>query len=93
MAETNVEAKEVQETTEVIVDEHKSVKDKFVESKPVAFVRRHAKGFVAGTAGLAAVVTAGVLAAKAAKDGALEVPFDIESATDAVSEAVDAVTE
>ena len=84
---------ETKEETEVIVEGKKPLKERFVESRPVSFVRRHAKGVVAGVAGVAAVGTAAVLAAKAARDGSVDLPFDVDGVVETATDAVEAVAE
>ena len=94
MAEAKHQAEEVQEVAdEVIVEGKTPLKERIAESRPISFVRRHAKGIVAGVAGVAAVGTAAVLAAKAARDGAVDLPFDADGIVETATDAVEAVVE
>ena len=87
----NTQTAKVEEVkTEVVVDEKPSMKEKISESKPFSFVRKHAKALVAGAAGLAAVGTAAILAARAAGSEADDAPFDVGAITENLPIDVDA---
>lgn len=58
-----------------------------------AGIKKHWKGIVAGTATIAAVGTAAILAGKAAAEGAVDVPFEVDGAVDAAKDAVDGIVE
>ena len=63
--------RKIQETQEVMTEEaavNVPLKERIGGSKPIQFVKRHAKGVVAGAAGGAAVLAAAVVAAKVASD-------------------------
>ena len=82
------EKKPVEEATKEeapIIDDKMSVKERFLASRPVKFVRRHKAGVIAGVAATAAAGAAAVLAARGAFDAAEELPFD---AADALKEAL-----
>ena len=76
---------------EVIVDQKKKLTDRIARSKPVSFVRRHAKAVAAGAVATAAAGAAMVVAAKAVANGAAEVPFDSSEIKDAISDAISEV--
>lgn len=66
------------------------VRDRIANSKPIGFVRRHAKGFAAGFASTVAVGAAAAIAAKMAMDGASEAPMiDVEGIVDSIPEPED----
>lgn len=88
--EKNVEA--LCETNEEVVIEETDkvgVIDRVTGSKPVQVVKRHWKGFVAGVATAAAIGTAAVMAGKAAADGAIETPLNLDEVKDAVDGAIE----
>ena len=58
-----------------------------------AGIKKHWKGIVAGTATVAAVGTAAILAGKAAAEGAIDAPFEMDGAIDAAKDAVGEVVE
>lgn len=72
----------VEETVEVY--EKPTIREAIAESRPVSFVRRHAKAFVGGAVAVVAAGAAAIVAAKAAGDGAVEVPFDTGAIADAI---------
>ena len=88
--EKNVEA--LCETNEEVVIEETGkvgVIDRVTGSKPVQMVKKHWKGFVAGMATAAAIGTAAVMAGKAAADGAIETPLNLDEVKDAVDGAIE----
>lgn len=88
--EKNVEA--LCETNEEVVIEETDkvgVIDRITGSKPIRVVKKHWKGFVAGVATAAAIGTAAVMAGKAAADGAIETPLNLDEVKDAVDGAIE----
>lgn len=51
------------------------------ESRPVKGLKKHWKGAVAGVAAAVAVIGAAAVAAKAANEGVIEPPFDVDGIT------------
>lgn len=68
----------------VTIDEKVKLRDRVSESKPVSFVKRHAKGFVAGAATVVAIGAAAVAGAKLAAHEARCSPIELETIPDSV---------
>lgn len=83
LCETNDENVEIEKTDKI------GVIDRVTGSKPVQMVKKHWKGFVAGMATAAAIGTAAVMAGKAAADGAIETPLNLDEVKDAAADVIE----
>lgn len=77
--ETNVE---VQKEEATIVETKPSLKERFLGSRPVKFVRRHKVGVATGVIATAAAGAAAVMAKR--YDATGEVPFDADAIVEAL---------
>lgn len=77
-----VETIEVKAEAEEQNEEKGKILESIKNSKPVSFVRRHAKGFVGGAVVTATAIAAAVAAGKLAADKGMEMPFDIDEIVD-----------
>lgn len=85
-----VKEAEVKTADEPIVDVKPGLKDRIVNSRPVGWVRKHAKGVAAGAAAAVAVGAAAVLVGRQISDASLDVPFDVDGIADAIPTGGDA---
>lgn len=72
------EAVETVSVTPEIFDKSKFEKVKAVPKKVGGIIKKHAKGFAVGIASTAALAAAGVVMAVKLRDGAVEMPLDLE---------------
>ena len=76
----NVEVKEEQNEA----TNEPRLRDALKATRPAKFISRHTKGVVAGVAGAGAAVAAAVIAAKAAREGYIDMDGMAETVADAV---------